>query len=115
MDNENLESKVKKYESLSSVKAYLVDTSARILFYVPIVGVWEKFAAGMDNEEVLKSRSGAVLVNLFVGRLHGKVREAISYLTRTKLDCIDGRSGSPWPLCVLAATSVMQPYIKARI
>ena len=44
------------YESVVSVKGYLVDTSARILFYVPAIGVWEKFVAGMENDEVLKSR-----------------------------------------------------------
>lgn len=73
----------KPYESMTSAKGYLVDTSARILFYVPAIGLWEKFVAGMENEEVLISRTGAVVMNFFVGRLHGKAREWVSALTRT--------------------------------
>ena len=76
----------KSYESVTSVRGYLVDTSGRILFYVPAIGVWEKFVAGMENEEVLKSRAGAVLLNFFFGRLHGKIREWLGCLTRTGED-----------------------------
>ncbi len=64
-----------EYEPVTSIRAYLIDTGARILFYVPAIGVWEKWMAGMDNGEVLRSRVGAVLVNLIAGRLHGMVRE----------------------------------------
>jgi hypothetical protein len=76
----------KRYESVTSVKGYLVDTTGRILFYVPAIGVWEKLVAGMENEEVLKSRTGAVVINFFFGRFHGKVREWLSHLTRTGED-----------------------------
>jgi hypothetical protein len=73
----------KSYESVASLKAYLVDTSARILLYVPAIGVWEKLVAGMENAEVLKSRIGAVAANFIAGRAHGVIRELLSRLTRT--------------------------------
>lgn len=69
------------YESVSSLKAYWVDTSARILWYVPILGLWEKFVVGMDNSEIFISRTAALLWNLGIGRLHGKTREWLSTLT----------------------------------
>ena len=81
----------KAYESLASLKGYLVDTSARILFYVPAIGVWEKLAAGMENTEVLKSRAGAVLMNLVAGRAHGIIREWLGRMTRTREDSSPAR------------------------
>ena len=69
------------YESIGSFKAYWVDTSARILWYVPILGIWEKFFVGMDNTEVFISRTAAIAWNLGIGRLHGKIREWLSMLT----------------------------------
>jgi len=71
------------YEPIASLRAYLVDTSARILFFVPIIGMWEKLVAGMETEEVLISRTGAVGMNFIVGRLHGKAREWVAVITRT--------------------------------
>ena len=63
---------------------YLVDTSSRILFYVPAIGVWEKFVAGMENEEVLKSRGMAILINAVgVGKLHTLCRKYLAKLTKT--------------------------------
>lgn len=83
---ENLESKIKQtYDPASStIKNYLVDTSSRILFYVPIIGIWESFVAGMENEEVLRSRSLAVVFNMAgVGRLHTLCRKGLAKLTGT--------------------------------
>ncbi len=66
------------------IKEYLVDTSSRIIFYVPVIGVWEKFVAGMENEEVLKSRSMAILINAVgVGKLHTLCRKYLAKLTKT--------------------------------
>ena len=73
----------KAYESVASLRGYLVDTSARILFYVPAIGVWEKLVAGMEDTEVLKSRAGAVAMNFVAGRAHGVIREWFSRITRT--------------------------------
>lgn len=69
------------YESIGSFKAYWVDTTARILWYVPILGIWEKFVVGMDNTEVFISRTAAIAWNIGIGRLHGKIREWLSTLT----------------------------------
>ena len=77
---------LKQFEPATSVRGYLVDTSARILFYVPAIGLWEKLVAGMENEEVLISRTGAVAINFFVGRLHGKAREWVARATHTNRD-----------------------------
>lgn len=64
-----------------------MDTSSRILFYVPIIGVWEKFGAGMENEEVIKSRSMAVLINAMgVSKLHTTCRKYLAKLTKTDED-----------------------------
>lgn len=83
-----MEDKMKLEDKLSNVKdkvvEYLVDTSSRILFYVPAIGVWEKFVVGMENEEVLKSRGMAVLINAVgVGKLHTLCREYLAKLTKT--------------------------------
>jgi hypothetical protein len=81
-----LENKIKDIYESSKTKLgeYLVDTSSRILFYVPTIGVWEKFVAGMENEEVLKSRGMAVLVNAVgVGKLHTLCRKYLAKLTKT--------------------------------
>ncbi len=83
-EKDSLESKVEKsYEPARDIKAYLVDTSARILFYVPIIAVWEKYVAGMEDYKVLKSRASAVAANFFLGRYHGKIREFASRITKT--------------------------------
>lgn len=69
------------YEPVSSLKAYWVDTTARIFWYVPILGFWEKFVVGMDNSEIFISRTAAIFWNFGIGRLHGKTREWLSTLT----------------------------------
>jgi hypothetical protein len=69
------------YESVGSLKAYWVDTTARIIWYVPTLGLWEKFFVGMDNSEIFISRTAAIAWNLGIGRLHGKTREWLSILT----------------------------------
>ncbi len=83
MTEPNLETRVKEYESLASAKAYLVDTSARILFYMPPIALYEKYVAGLDDEQVLKTRASAVAINLIFGRLHGKVREYVGRIIHT--------------------------------
>lgn len=73
----------KQYESLLSLRAYLVDTSARIIFYVPIIAVWEIFMTSMSADTIIRSRAIAVISNFFLGRYHGKVREFFSRITNT--------------------------------
>lgn len=77
----NMKADTSNYESIGSFKAYFVDTSARILWYVPVLGLWEKFIVGMDNSEVFISRTAAIAWNFGIGRLHGKTREWLSHLT----------------------------------
>ncbi len=73
----------KKYESFGSIKAYGVDTLGRIMFYVPAVGLWEAYGADMEPNKILTSRATATLLNFGLGRAHGKVREIVSYVTKT--------------------------------
>ncbi len=93
----------KAYESVASLRGYLVDTSARILFYVPAIGVWEKLVAEMENGEVLKSRAGAVVANFIAGRAHGVAREWLSRMTRTH----EGSSGGRKLVIDTAAATVV--------
>ncbi len=82
----NLESRIEQtYDPAGSrIRNYLVDTSSRILFYVPIIGMWESLVAGMDNEEVFRSRMLAVIFNMVgVGRLHTLCRKELAKLTGT--------------------------------
>lgn len=76
---------IEKYKDINyGLKGYLVDTSSRILFYVPAIGLWEKFVAGMDDNEVLKSRCLAFLTNsIGVGKLHTLCRQYLAKLTHT--------------------------------
>jgi len=79
---DDLESRVRGGNG-GSWKEYFADTSARILFYVPAIGVWEKFVVDMENKEVLKSRLGAVIVNLAAGYLHRRAREVVAAISHT--------------------------------
>ena len=94
------------FESIASWKAYWVDTSARILWYVPLLGLWEKFGVGMDNAEILASRSIAIAWNLFLGRFHGKVREWLSKATG-----IDEHSSGARKLALDTATGMVVTFV----
>jgi len=60
---------------------YLVDTSSRILFYVPLVGVWEKYVA---DDEVLKSRAMGILINVLgIGKIHSSTRRLFAKWSHT--------------------------------
>ena len=107
----NLEETAKQYEPITSKKAWLVDTSSRILFYVPIIGVWEKFVADMENEEVLKSRLLATGLNFVIGRYHGKVREGLGYLTKTDENSSKKRKIAVDTLAGLAVGATTYPLV----
>lgn len=55
---------------------YLVDVSAGISFYAPIMATGEHFLAGMDGPEVLKSRLGSAVMQLICMRPIGMLRNA---------------------------------------
>jgi hypothetical protein len=71
-----LETQVSKYHSLlNSAKEYLVDTSASVTFYTPIMASMEYLVAGMELPEVLTSRIAAASLHLVTSRPFGKFRE----------------------------------------
>jgi hypothetical protein len=82
----------KRFESIYSSKAYWADTSARIVFYVPALRLVEKYAAGMENDQILRSFGMALAINVVAGRLHGKVRELVSKALKIGDQC----AGSPF-------------------
>ena len=59
----------------SFIRKYTVDTTAAWMFYTPIMASIEKFIAGMDNKEVLKSRLFAAAYHAIFMRPYGKFRE----------------------------------------
>ncbi|MFA5106573.1 MAG: L-alanine exporter AlaE [Candidatus Micrarchaeia archaeon] len=73
----------KAYDPVFSAKAWLVDSISRSMFYVPVIGLWEYFVAGMGSSKVLVSRGAAILLNFVIGRVHGKARELACVLTHT--------------------------------
>ncbi len=83
----NLGSRLNDNNLVEQAKEYLVDTSSRIFFYVPAIGVWEKFVVDMENEEVLKSRVMAIAINsIGVGKAHTLCRKGLAKLTKTNED-----------------------------
>lgn len=76
---ETLEDKVHAQEMpVSRIKNYLVDTTAALSFWTPIMASIEYFGAGMDSEEVLKSRLAAAAVHATIARPYGKLRQWIA-------------------------------------
>ena len=77
MDNNvNAESPLSMTQKIkNSLKNYAVDTTSAWLFYNPIMASAEYFAAGMEPEEVLKSRLFASAVHAAVFRPLGKFRK----------------------------------------
>ncbi|MDP4039412.1 MAG: L-alanine exporter AlaE [Candidatus Pacearchaeota archaeon] len=58
------------------VTSYLVDVSAGLIFYNPIMVVGEYLVAGMDSPEVLKSRIGSSIAQAVCMRPSGMLRNA---------------------------------------
>lgn len=56
------------------LKDYLVDTSASLMFYTPLMASAEVIA-GMDSKEVIASRLSAIGVHALVMRPYGKFRK----------------------------------------
>jgi len=75
--------KMKIKSALKNVKSYAVNTSTRTLYYVPLIGLWEKVVGGFDNPKLLKSRLTAVAINLFAGQIHDFSRKITRNLTGT--------------------------------
>ncbi len=58
-----------------SAKDYLVDTSASWVFYTPLMALEEAAIAGMEPNEVIKSRLAGIAVQSLVMRPYGKFRQ----------------------------------------
>lgn len=79
---------------IKNAKEYFVDSTARALYYVPIIIIPEKFIAGMENEKVLKSRLLGLLLNYAgIGKLHTFCRGKIAKLTGTDENSSELRKG----------------------
>ncbi|MBI1972714.1 L-alanine exporter AlaE [Candidatus Woesearchaeota archaeon] len=75
---------VAPYRKEALLKGWVVDTSSRILFYVPVIGLWEALVAGMNSKEVFVSRSLAVLFNVLgIGKAHTLCRKYLAKITST--------------------------------
>ena len=59
----------------NSITNYIVDTTAAWTFYTPTFATMEYLIAGMESEEILKSRLMAAGVQALVMRPYGKFRE----------------------------------------
>lgn len=71
------EEKVGRYQAAKdAVSNYLVDFSAGTMFYTPLMASGEYFIAGMEPEEVLKSRIAAMGIHAICFRPIGKLRNA---------------------------------------
>lgn len=57
-----------------AITNYLVDVSAGLIFYNPIMAVGEHFIAGMEGDKVLDSRLGASLAQAICMRPSGMLR-----------------------------------------
>lgn len=60
---------------ISVAKNYIVDTTAGISFYTPIMAASEYFIGGMSSDEVLKSRLSAAVYHSVMRRPLGKFRQ----------------------------------------
>ncbi|MBI4738050.1 L-alanine exporter AlaE [Candidatus Woesearchaeota archaeon] len=67
----------------SAMKDYLVDTSSSLIFYAPVFTFVEYVIAGMESNEVLKSRTIGTIVGIVTARPYGKFREWWSHARRT--------------------------------
>lgn len=61
--------------SVSALRNYVVDTTAALGFYTPLMASAEYFVAGMEPEKVLKSRLMAAAYHAIMMRPYGKFRQ----------------------------------------
>ncbi|MFH1317015.1 MAG: L-alanine exporter AlaE [Candidatus Woesearchaeota archaeon] len=68
------------------VKEYLVDCTATSLFYNTLFLANETLIAGMEWDEIGKSRALGTLIHYTLGRVQGKARDYMARLTHTNED-----------------------------
>ena len=90
LDSDKLPKKRNIYQRVKDAATnYLVDVSAGLIFYNPILIATESLMAGMNSDEILKSRIGASLMQCLTMRPGGMLRNASAqYFGLTK--------ESPW-------------------
>ena len=59
------------------VRNYLIDTSAKVACYAPIMATMEAYN-GLDSEQILKSRATAALIDTGVARVYTKTADYLS-------------------------------------
>lgn len=76
---QTLEEKLQTAEvPISPLRNYAVDTTATLSFWTPIMASIEYFGAGMDSDEVFKSRLATAAVHMTIARPYGKLRQWIA-------------------------------------
>jgi hypothetical protein len=53
------------------IENYLIDTSARLAIYTPLMSVMEA-SCGLDSNQIIRQRAASVVIDFFVGRIYGK-------------------------------------------
>lgn len=88
-----------------SVKNYLIDTSAKVGCYAPIMAAMEAYN-GLDGDQILQSRATAALVDTAVARVYTKTADYLSkkYDVNLKDGGIKG-----WALDTTAMVGVYTP------
>lgn len=65
------------------VQNYLIDTSAKVVSYAPIMATMEA-CNGLDGDQIIQSRLSAALVDSFVARMYGKTLDFMRKKSDTK-------------------------------
>ncbi len=65
------------------VRNYLIDTSAKVGCYAPIMAAMEAYN-GLDGEQILQSRATAALIDVGVARVYGKTLDKTRKIFNTE-------------------------------
>ena len=89
----------------AGVRNYLIDTSAKVCFYAPIMAAMEAHN-GLDGEQILQSRATAALIDSAVARVYTKTADYLS-----KKSHVDLKKGGikGWVLDTAAMVGVYTP------
>ncbi len=87
------------------VRNYLIDTSAKIGCYAPIMAAMEAYN-GLDSEQILQSRATAALIDTGVARVYTKTADYLS--KRYNVDLKNGGIKG-WALDTAAMVGVYTP------
>jgi len=68
-----------------TVKDYAIDTSAKILFYAPVMAVMEAYN-GLNSDQIIQSRISAAVVDVGVARIYGKTLDSVRSKFHIKSD-----------------------------